>query len=142
MENGELKIKNNMFFWDTVQSEYMKACEKHPVDFSKEFDIRGVVLFNNPLVKGDFWHSNNGSGLPLNSLGYASLIDARSANGFEIIGLGVIQTNPGFTGIYIDFTHSPSLSDASNCHITNCMFNSSYFDGTHYTNYMDNCEYG
>lgn len=70
MENGELKIKNNMFFWDTVKSEYMKACEKYPVDFSKEFDIRGVILFNNPLVKGEFWHNNNGSGFVCCSVGY------------------------------------------------------------------------
>lgn len=83
MENGELKIKNNMFFWDTVQAEYMKATEKYPVDFSKEFDIRGVVLFNNPLVKGEFWHSNSGSGFVCCSVGYDISVPPNTLYHFE-----------------------------------------------------------
>lgn len=53
--------ENKKFFYDTVQKEYLKVTEEYPVNFEKEFDIRGTVYFDNPLFKGVFWHSNMGS---------------------------------------------------------------------------------
>ena len=57
----ELEKTNRKLFYDTVQSEYLKVTREYPVKFDKEFDVRGVVYFNNPLFKGVFWHSNMGS---------------------------------------------------------------------------------
>lgn len=58
---AEMVEKNRKLLYDIVQSEYLKITDEYPANFDKEFDIRGVVYFNNPLFKGEFWHSNRSS---------------------------------------------------------------------------------
>lgn len=41
IENLEIEKINQKYFYDIVKAEYLKITEKYPVDFSKEFDIRG-----------------------------------------------------------------------------------------------------
>ena len=84
MKTGNLEIEktNQKYFYDTVQTEYLKITEKYPVDFDKEFDIRGEVLFNNRLVKGFFWHSNNDSVFCMSSVDYKISVPPNSAYTF------------------------------------------------------------
>jgi hypothetical protein len=67
---AELEKTNRKLFYDTVKNEYLKVTIEYPVNFDKEFDIRGVVYFNNSLFKGVFWHSNMGSGFCFYELRY------------------------------------------------------------------------
>jgi len=78
----ELEKINQKCFYDTIQAEYLKVTEKYPVDFSKEFEVTGEVLFNNRLVKGVFWHSNKGSMFYLSTVTYDIYLSPNSLRSF------------------------------------------------------------
>lgn len=71
----------------------------------------------------------DGNGLPKNGQHYPALIDARSCSSFEMDGLGIIQENAAFTGIFVDLSHDDKTgSDAMWAHFTRCSFASAVFD--------------
>jgi hypothetical protein len=75
----------------------------------------------------------DGTGWDTNIKGLTAFIDARSAHSLRIQGLGVLQAgNAGFTGLFLDLSHSAGGSDAAFFDIDDCTFSNTYYNGTNY----------